>query len=508
MTRLGNTKHSNADVLPAPAALPSPGGRHTKIGGSKNGAAKVPVPLDVSKASASNMAGTSGVGQSWVDQQQRRQDAKGAKPKPDGELHRLARSFSELPDCVMKLICMVTLLLSDADLGFTYISFYAYYNAEFMLPIYVVTVFTVLYLGGAYLGAREGLMFYQRFRRSVRRNEIQKLKIKELEMYMGGGYLLLDPQDRKIREAYARDELVVSCQMNFDVLMPPDDAPSPREETPQLLTERLPGGGGGALANIFGRSAAAEGALVAAPPPTPLPSRSASKRPRRVGDGVSFFKLQQAAREVLQTLDAGEDGEYEAVVRQCKALLEVHQETEAAIKLGLKKEIVAELKRKTRRYLKVLAARKQPRRAAAGGAGATGMDDALPSAGMAGAVGAVGQDVEAATPPPHRHVAMSPALVPTPFSDAGGADGGGGVEADAEGLPERLYLDEHYHPRKNLISAYTDEERERIICDVFLSLKDNDVRASPLPPSPAPPCHTAPSDNPWHPRRTTLRKVL
>ena len=87
----------------------------------------------------------------------------------------------------MKLICMVTLLLSDADLGFTYISFVSYYEAGFMLPIYVISLFTLAYLGGAYLGAREGLMFYQRFRRTVQRNGINNLKIKHLDMYMAGG---------------------------------------------------------------------------------------------------------------------------------------------------------------------------------------------------------------------------------------------------------------------------------------------------------------------------------
>ena len=33
------------------------------------------------------------------------------------------RTFQTLPDCAMKLICMTTLLLSDADIAFTYVSF-------------------------------------------------------------------------------------------------------------------------------------------------------------------------------------------------------------------------------------------------------------------------------------------------------------------------------------------------------------------------------------------------
>ena len=146
---------------------------------------------------------------------QHEQQQKQQAGKRSGELKGFARNFAELPDCVMKLICMVTLLLSDADLGFTYISFFSYVAADFILPIYAISIFTLLYIGGAYLGAREGLMFYQRFRRSVRRNDINNLKIKHLEMYMGGGYLLLDPKELKVLDGFERDELVVSFQMNL-----------------------------------------------------------------------------------------------------------------------------------------------------------------------------------------------------------------------------------------------------------------------------------------------------
>ena len=52
----------------------------------------------------------------------------GGAEENSGGLKGCARKFAELPDCVMKLICMVTLLLSDADLGFTYISFVSYIN--------------------------------------------------------------------------------------------------------------------------------------------------------------------------------------------------------------------------------------------------------------------------------------------------------------------------------------------------------------------------------------------
>ena len=52
----------------------------------------------------------------------------GGAEENSGGLKGCARKFAELPDCVMKLICMVTLLLSDADLAFTYISCYSYLN--------------------------------------------------------------------------------------------------------------------------------------------------------------------------------------------------------------------------------------------------------------------------------------------------------------------------------------------------------------------------------------------
>ena len=63
-----------------------------------------------------------GAGQSWVDKQEEKGKEQEVGKKAGGELSRLARSFAELPDCMMKLICMVTLLLSDADLAFAYIT--------------------------------------------------------------------------------------------------------------------------------------------------------------------------------------------------------------------------------------------------------------------------------------------------------------------------------------------------------------------------------------------------
>ena len=48
------------------------------------------------------------------------------------------------------------------------------------------------------------------------------------------------------------------------------------------------------------------------------------------------------------------------------------------------------------------------------------------------------------------------------------------ISADAQ-LPDRLVLDKNFFPRKNLISLYTDDEREHMICEIFSGLKETDV---------------------------------
>lgn len=186
-----------------------------------------------------------------------------------------------------------------------------------MLPIYVVSAFTLLYIGGAYLGAREGLMFYQRFRRSVRRNDINNLKIKHLEMYMGGGYLLLDPKELTVLDGFGRDELVLSYTTNFDTVAPHADAG--RDQPQPGSGEGSSDGGGGGFGDALARASRPTFANIASSLFTPPSSKTvaaptaaaaaagadggAASRPgarARPGSSVSFFKLIQLANEKLR----------------------------------------------------------------------------------------------------------------------------------------------------------------------------------------------------------------
>ena len=83
----------------------------------------------------------------------------------------------------------------------------------------------------------------------------------------------------------------------------------------------------------------------------------------RPGDDISFFKLQQAANEKVLELPSSKE-EYEGLIRESMLLRDAHRETLAAIELGLAKDLVAELKRKARRYLKLLQVRRSQQAAA------------------------------------------------------------------------------------------------------------------------------------------------
>ena len=161
----------------------------------------------------------------------------------------------------------------------------------------MIGVFTLLYIGGAYLGAREGLMFYQRFRRVVRRNEINGLKIKHLDMYMGGGYLLLDPKELKVLDGYERDELVVAVSINFDTVVPKhvdDDwaPPPPPTQAPVVTKQASADGKDGNLFNGMFKSSRAKadapsdsGPIVPAIVPPPPPKPRDIRRRRRFRSG-------------------------------------------------------------------------------------------------------------------------------------------------------------------------------------------------------------------------------
>jgi hypothetical protein len=90
---------------------------------------------------------------------------------------------------MMKLITLMTLLISDADVLFTITSVYAYVtNPGGPLIIMTVSVglFTLVYIGGCIIAARESGLFVMRFREQVRLNEIAGLDLEEMDLFFKG----------------------------------------------------------------------------------------------------------------------------------------------------------------------------------------------------------------------------------------------------------------------------------------------------------------------------------
>ena len=104
-----------------------------------------------------------------------------------------------VPANLMKLITLVTLLISDADVLFTVTSMYSYatntkVNAEtgeieadpLIIMIILVGMFTFIYVGGSIIAARESYLFVDRFREKVRLNEIAGLDLEEMDLFFKG----------------------------------------------------------------------------------------------------------------------------------------------------------------------------------------------------------------------------------------------------------------------------------------------------------------------------------
>jgi len=103
--------------------------------------------------------------------------------------------------------------------------------------------------------------------------------------------------------------------------------------------------------------------------------------------------------------------------------------------------------------------------------GAPSVADAPPSPPATDEGSGTSSSTPVPSPPP------SPPLLMPEGSIRGDLHHSGAAAGPAEGLLtlQRLPLDEHYKPRKNLISLYTEEERESLILDVILDLKVVDV---------------------------------
>jgi len=84
---------------------------------------------------------------------------------------------------MMKLVTLITLLVSDFDMIFTIFSLLSYANAGgiFFLFIGVICFFFCVYIGGCTIAAKEANKFLERFKDKVRLNEINGISMEDLE---------------------------------------------------------------------------------------------------------------------------------------------------------------------------------------------------------------------------------------------------------------------------------------------------------------------------------------
>ena len=93
-----------------------------------------------------------------------------------------------------QLITLLVLLVSDADILFTFTSFMSYYQKKSYVSIGMVGLFAILYLGGCIIAAREARLFVYRFREKVRLNEIAGLDLEDMDMFFSGQPITLPTQ--------------------------------------------------------------------------------------------------------------------------------------------------------------------------------------------------------------------------------------------------------------------------------------------------------------------------
>jgi len=75
---------------------------------------------------------------------------------------------------LMKLVVMATLLLSDADVFFTFASFHSYLKKDFILGPILISVMVLTYTGGAYFGDKKKRQFCKVLRQNVEGGNYKK----------------------------------------------------------------------------------------------------------------------------------------------------------------------------------------------------------------------------------------------------------------------------------------------------------------------------------------------
>ena len=105
----------------------------------------------------------------------------------------------QVPTNLMKLITLLVLLVSDADILFTFTSFMSYLENEMYISLGMVGLFSLLYLGGCIIAARESGLFVYRFREKVRLNEIAGLDLEDMDNFFKGLPITL-PQQKSLQQ--------------------------------------------------------------------------------------------------------------------------------------------------------------------------------------------------------------------------------------------------------------------------------------------------------------------
>jgi len=88
----------------------------------------------------------------------------------------------------MKLVTLITLLVSDFDVVLTLCSIVSYMQAGgvFLLFIGVIGFFFLVYIGGCYIAAKEAYRFMDMFKDKVRLNEINGISMEDLDDALSG----------------------------------------------------------------------------------------------------------------------------------------------------------------------------------------------------------------------------------------------------------------------------------------------------------------------------------
>merc|ERR1719446_1238317 len=112
----------------------------------------------------------------------------GSKPKEKKKEGEEGDGKCVLSPNMMKLVTLITLLVSDFDVVLTLASIVSYIYAEgvFILFIIVIGFFFGVYVGGCIIAARESGKFMDRFKQKVRLNEINGISMEDLTDALDG----------------------------------------------------------------------------------------------------------------------------------------------------------------------------------------------------------------------------------------------------------------------------------------------------------------------------------